>query len=123
MAETLRAHFNGRILEAMSVLDLLRYQSGEPISSVEDLWERLGSITVVSSHLDAFNDFREDSLLMPQFSAGQLARGALTRMVTSAAQVKPSTAMAFFGAIRKYPDTSSAIKHRIRNASLGRQVA
>lgn len=123
LAGTLREHFNGRILEALSVLDLLRHQSGEQISTAEDLWERLGSITVVSSHLDAFTDAREDAPLMPQFTSGQLACGALTRMVTSATRVKPGTTFAFLRAIGDFPDTGSLILDRIRDASLGRQAA
>jgi hypothetical protein len=99
-ARTLPVYFGMRAWQAVEMTNLLRYQSPEAVYRDNSLWDELGKLTVVATHLDTFMDCREDAKAhAAQFTAFQLAKGALRQALITGLQLKPATRSAAFSAL------------------------
>lgn len=118
-AQTIGQHFTARTQEARSTTDLLRFQSEDDISSDDGLWDQLGLLAIVGIHVDSFIDCREDSRLLPQFSAGQLAKGSLVHAIKNLGHIKPDTLAAGYRSTKKLGLTSTMVKRMVKRAVVG----
>jgi hypothetical protein len=118
-AQTMGQHFSARTQEARSTTDLLRFQSEDDISSDDGLWDQLDSLAIVGIHVDSLIDCREDSRLLPQFSAGQLAKGSLVHAIKTLRHIKPDTLAASYRSAKKLGMRSMIVKRLLKGALVG----
>lgn len=80
-SEDLDEHFCFRELEAVHCVGLLKGFNLRTIHSHRKIWNNIERLTVASAYFDDVLDAREDAEVMPQFTAYELAYGAMNRFL------------------------------------------
>ena len=106
-------HFDARADEARYCADLLRYQN--PIGyQFASSWKQIEKLSVAGIYLDSLFDAREDARDTGNFTAGQLATGAVRRMFQISREIRPTTYRSFFAAANRFGVGKHVMKKALR---------
>lgn len=92
-ATVLREHLTSRELEAVSALDLMRFNAPIELSRNEYMWRQLSVLAKIGVLLDSFIDADEDSQVLP-FAATDIRRKCASRIVVRCVSLDRRTAVA-----------------------------
>lgn len=117
-ASSLAVHFASRKIEAINCVELLEYQSSDAVRRNTYVWSQLKALTIFGTFYDDIADCKEDAQVLTQFSANQLAVGAMIHAIKSLKDVEPHTLKATYLAANEN-GSWQRIMHRLLKPVIG----